>query len=169
MLRIVKILSLAVVLSAINFTANAAGAYYGIKGGLFEVENSSYDKAANIGFIVGADITASSVHSVSLEGEYTTTVIDGDLAGGGEWSINTFGLFAAFRAGGRLYFKGKIGYIDREINYSSGGTSDRNSLAYGLGFGIRRGTTTKLEFEYAVIDDDNTFADINFISVAYLF
>lgn len=168
-MRFVKILSMCLIFGFSSSVAQAAGAYFGVKGGLFDVENANYDKAVNAGVVVGASFIASSVHSVSLEGEFTTTVLAGDITGGNEWEIDTFGLFAAFRAGSGFYFKGKLGYIDRGISFKTGGTSDRNSIAYGLGFGINRSTTQRVEVEYTIIDDDNTFADIQFLSIAFLF
>ncbi|MDH5180508.1 MAG: porin family protein [Gammaproteobacteria bacterium] len=168
-MRFVKIMSLCLIFGIFSPVAQAAGAYFGVKGGFFEVENSNYDKAVNGGIIVGAHFIASSVHTVSLEGELTTTVLPGDITGGNEWEIDTFGLFGAFRAGSGVYFKGKMGYIDRSISYKFGGVSDRNSLAYGIGFGIRRGTERRIEVEYTIIDDDNTFTDIKFLSIGLIF
>lgn len=169
-MRYIKYLTLFLILTGVSTATHAAGAYYGAKAGFFEVENANYDKAINAGIMVGAHFVASSVHTVSLEGEFTTSVLPGDISGGSnEWEIDTFGLFAAFRAGSGVYFKGKLGYIDRSISFKTGGVSDRNSIAYGLGFGWRRSSEQRIEVEYTIIDDDDTIADINFLSVAYIF
>jgi hypothetical protein len=150
--------------------------YFGVKGGFMSLDGGG-DDAINIGGIVGVkmqDLPASSGlrGSISLEGEATITVADGDVAGG-DWNVMTFAGYGVFRSTnpGNVYFKGKAGlaYQDIEVDqvcvsYPFVGTvcgGGGSSSDFGVGF--KMGARNALEVEYTILDD------VDFLSVGYNF
>ena len=156
-------------LSLASMSSYAAGnLFLGPKVYSVSLDNPNYDNAINAGVLVGAKFTASSTHSFALEAEMSQTMAKGDV-GTQEWELNTFGIFGAFRAGGNLYFKGKLGFVDRELRTSTGSINDDNELAIGLGFGFQDSTMRMLEIEYTEIDDNRYSPEIRMVSIAYYF
>ena len=83
--------------------------------------------------------------------------------------MHTFGVFFNYRSPGTVYFKGKLGLLDSNIDtrYDSGEKVKSNdaALALGLGFGVRLGGNdgrTTLEGEWVTTSGDN---DINFYNL----
>ena len=158
-----------VLLSLTSMHSYAAGNfYYGAKAANVSLDNPNFDDALNGGIMIGAKFIASTTHSVALEAEVTQTVLKGDV-GSQEWELDTFGVFAAFRAGGRFYFKGRIGMVDREIRTTSGSLNDDNEMGMGIGFGIQDGDMHMLEIEYTTIDDNRFSPEIRMLSIGYYF
>jgi len=156
-------------LAVTSMNSYAAGnLFFGPKAYSVNLDNPNYDDAINGGLLIGAKFIASSTHSFALEAEISQTVVKGDV-GSEEWELDTFGIFAAFRAGGNLYFKGKLGMVDREIRSTSGSLNDDNEMAIGLGFGFQDGMMRMLEIEYTQIDDNRYSPEIRMLSIGYYF
>ena len=144
-------------------TASAAG-YWGAKAASVDVDANGYSSALNIGLFVGAEFGQAGSNIVSLEGEVTTSLIEGDTNSSSvDYSIQTLALYAAMRTGSDNYIKVKAGILDREISLSPGGTGSDSGLSWGIGFGFN-----KYEIEYTFFDGDGD-ADISMISVGYMF
>lgn len=151
--------------AALIATAHAEG-YFGIKGIKSDVDLSAYDSAFDVGIFLGADFATAGSNTISLEGEITTTIIDGSV-GSTDWSLQTFALYAAMRTGKDTYLKIRGGYMDRELSYSPGGSNSDTGFAYGIGFGFPAGGST-MEIEYTIYNGGSN-PDITMLSVGYLF
>lgn len=149
--------------SLISNAAFAEG-YWGAKATSVDVDASGYSNALNVGLFVGAEFAQAGSNIVSLEGELTTSIIEGDTNNSGiDYSIQTLALYAAMRTGSETYLKVKAGILDREITLSPGGSGSDSGLSWGVGFGFN-----SYEIEYTFFDGDGD-ADISMLSVGYLF
>lgn len=149
--------------SLFSNAASAAG-YWGAKAASVDVDANGYSNTLNVGLFVGAEFAQAGSNVVSLEGELTTSIVDGDTnASGIDYSIQTLALYAAMRTGKENYLKVKGGILDREITLSTGGSGSDSGLSWGVGVGFNN-----YEIEYTFYDGDGD-ADISMISVGYLF
>lgn len=148
--------------SLLSNTASAEG-YWGAKAASIDVDANGYSRALNIGLFVGAEFAQAGSNIVSLEGEFTTSIIDGDTNSTIDYSVQTLALYAAMRTGSDNYLKIKAGLLDRELALSNGGSNSDSGLSWGIGFGFN-----KYEIEYTFFDGDGD-ADISMLSVGYLF
>ena len=92
-----------------------------------------------------------------------------DARGIGEYDAHTLGVFFNYRSPGTVYFKGKAGILDSNIDamYDSGLDEkyDDTAFAYGLGFGVRLGgndsrATLEAEWMGATGDNDLQFYNL---------
>lgn len=149
--------------SLLGNIASAEG-YWGAKAASVDVDANGYGNAINIGLLVGAEFGQLGSNIVSLEGELTTSIIDGDISNtSNDYSVQTLALYAAMRTGSDKYLKVKAGLLDREITRNSGAASSDSGLSWGVGFGFN-----KYEIEYTFFDG-GADADISMLSVGYLF
>lgn len=143
--------------------------YLGIKTGLMTSNISGMGNAANIGLVAGWDLWPLSYGTLSLEGEATTTVDEGDVSKAeffsGQWSVDTVGLWLAYRSPQRIFGKARIGlnYINSEISNAGRDFSDSSAgLSFGLGGGWWVNDRVSLEAEYtyeselSLVDDDGS-------------
>ena len=166
-----KRFTLIISIFAATLLSNAASAegYWGAKLSQVEVDSATYDNSYNIGLIVGAEFgTLGGNNIVSLEGEFTTTVIKGDVSTT-KWELQTFGLYAALRTDKDAYLKAKAGIVSWDLTLGTGANSDDTALSYGFGGGFRLSNGHVIEIEYTVIDGDSNNADINMLGINYLF
>ena len=144
----------------------------GIKLGAAYPDISGYDAAPMATVMVGYQFSrpAGDRGRSSVEFEIATTG-DADIdatgfRGPGEYDMHTFGIFFNYRSPGTVYFKGKLGLLDTNIDtrYDTGETSKSNDagVALGLGFGVRLGKNTLLEADWMTTSGDN---DINFYNL----
>jgi len=165
MKRIILIISL---LTSSLFSGSVfSEGYWGAKVAQVDVDSNNYKSALNLGIFVGAEFAQAGSNIISLEGELTTSIIDGDTnVAGIDWSVQTMALYAAMRTGKEVYLKVKAGFLDREITLSTAGASVSGSdsgFAWGAGIGFNN-----YEIEYTFIDGDGG-ADLSMISLGYLF
>lgn len=161
------ILLISFLASALFSNAALAEGYWGAKVAMVDIDANNYDNALNLGIFVGAEFAQSGSNIISLEGELTTSLIDGDAnVAGVDWSVQTLAVYAAMRTGTEAYLKVKAGFLDREITLSSAGGSASGSdsgFSWGAGFGF-----DNYEIEYTFIDGDGG-ADLSMLSLNYLF
>lgn len=151
---------------AASLLCNVASAegYWGAKAASVDVDANGFSSALNIGLFVGAEFAQAGSNIVSLEGEVTTSIVEGDTNSSSiDYSVQTIALYAAMRTGNDNYLKVKAGILDREISLSPGGTGSDSGLSWGIGFGFN-----KYEIEYTFFDGGGD-ADISMISVGYMF
>jgi hypothetical protein len=147
--------------------------YFTVKGGIVDPDFGGFDNAVNAGVGIGYDLYADRIGRWSVEGEFTTTISDGEVSGGGDWDADTLALFGVYRGPtfepGNFYFKGKIGVLDQDIKRAGGapGTTipnaDDTAAAFGVGAGWRTDRASALEVEYTIMSDE-----LNFFSVGYV-
>lgn len=159
------ILITSILASSLLSNAVLAEGYWGTKVATIDIDSNSYTgNTINIGLFVGAEFAQTGSNIVSLEGELTTSLIDGDTSTGGiDYSVQTMALYAAMRTGKETYLKIKAGILDREITLSTGGSGSDSGLSWGVGFGFN-----DYEIEYTFFDGDGN-ADISMISLGYMF
>lgn len=162
------ILIISILASALFSNSVLAEGYWGVKAASVNVDNSSYNKdAINVGVFVGAEFAQAGSNIISLEGEFTTSIVDGGTTIASiDWSVQTLALYAAMRTGNETYLKVKAGLLDREITLSSPGASISGSdsgFSWGAGVGFNG-----YEIEYTFIDGDGG-ADLSMISLGYIF
>lgn len=151
--------------SALVSQSVLAEGYWGAKVTTVDIDSNSYPtNTLNVGLFVGAEFAQAGSNIVSLEGELTTSLIDGDTSIAGiDWTVQTFALYAAMRTGNETYLKIKAGILDREITLSTGGSGSDSGLSWGAGIGF-----SNYEIEYTFVDGDGG-ADISMLSLAYMF
>lgn len=157
---------LAVAASPLSSYAQSLSPWYlGLKAGWMDADASNFDEATNLGLYGGYTLHDDASGRFALEGEYTRSISDGDIPGGG-WDIETLALYGAYRTAGPWFLKIKAGYLDEDISVSAGGSSIAGSdsgLSFGAGGGVRLSNKAAFELEYTVIEED-----VNFFSIGYL-
>ena len=133
--------------------------FFGAKVGQMVVDSIDIDEPVNIGINLGYEI-GTVVADVGVEGEYTRTVSSGSFAGN-DVDVQTFGLYLAGRTAGPLFVKGKLGFVNADVDGQPdvGGTG----TSFGLGLGFSVGIA-QFEFEYTKIN-----SNINFFSAGVIF
>jgi Outer membrane protein beta-barrel domain len=147
--------------------AMAAGnpLYLGVKGGKMMVDLSEYEDVSTAGLVVGYKLFDNQAGSVAVEGEYTNSST-GDitvLGVTGQWDIDTWALYAAYRTPGNLYAKAKAGVLHEKINVNivgAGISGSDSGLSLGVGGGLRLGRNAALELEYTIVEQDVNFASL---------
>jgi hypothetical protein len=112
----------------------------------------------------------------SIEFEFSSSddadISPSGIRGIGEYDMHTFGVFFNYRSPGTVYFKGKLGVLDSNIDsrFDSGTNIKSNDAAFalGLGFGVRLGGNdgrTSLEVEWVSSSGDN---DLNMYNLGLI-
>lgn len=155
--------------AGLTFSATAQAAdsplYLGLKAGKVMIDISAYDDANSTGLVLGYKISDNADGSLAVEGEYTkSSTADITVLGiKGEWDVDTLAVYLAYRSGGDLYFKGKVGYLNEDINVNIVGATISGSdsgMSYGVGGGWKLGKKAALELEYTVIEEDANFVSL---------
>lgn len=140
--------------------------YLGLKVGWMDADAANFDEATNLGLYGGYQLHEDVNGRFAIEGEYTRSISDGDIPGGG-WDIETLALYGAYRTAGPWFLKLKAGYLDEDIGVSAGGSSIAGSdsgFSFGAGGGVRLGNKASFELEYTVIEEDVDFFSIGYVT-----
>lgn len=136
--------------------AQAFDSDWRVKGGLLSLEND--DSAAfNAGVVYAMDF----VGIIGAEFEANTSLTDGELAPGFDYSATQLGGYATLTTPGPIYFKAKAGYVYTDVDFTGGGDSDTD-VAFGVGAGF-----FGFELEYTRTSYEDV--DVDFLSLAYGF
>lgn len=139
--------------------------YFGFKAGRMETDVGGFDAASNFGFTFGYELLRDFNGSFALEGEYTRDLAKGDVAGAGNWKIETLAGYGAYRTADTVYLKAKSGLLRRDatVRGADAGFAGRDSeISFGAGVGVRLTQKTGLELEYTVIE-----SAVSFLSLGY--
>jgi hypothetical protein len=131
----------ALVLSLAAATVQAEGWYLGAAVGLMDADIRGLDDATNVGALLGYDLYTRDILAVSLEGELTTTVADGDVDTSGQqgdWNVDTQAAYLAVRLGDRFYVKTRWGVLREDLSVKVAGAS-RNESDTGGSWGAALG------------------------------
>ena len=145
----------------------------GIKVGAIVPDFDGYDDAATVAAVVvgyqfARPIGDRGTASIELElgTSDTANITNSELGGSGDYDIHTAGLFFNYRSPGTVYFKGKLGIFDTNIDsrFDSGQNVKSNdaSFALGLGFGVHVTESAMIEGEWVSSMGDN---DINYYNL----
>ncbi|WP_078083391.1 porin family protein [Microbulbifer mangrovi] len=153
-----KVLATALVLGCSISAQASEGGYFGTVAGLMKTSING-DSPFNAGIRAGYTWNS----GFGLEGEYTTSLVDGEARFNSGWgdfrwdySISTFGAYATYRSQGDLYFKGRLGVLNESIDFGGEKESD-SGLSAGLGLGFNLSETVNLEAEYTLVEEDVDF------------
>jgi hypothetical protein len=139
---------------------SAEGLYGGVKIGAMDLDYSGSDDATNLGALLGYDFPGRAQISGAVEGEVTTTIIDGEVGRNNDWSLDTLGVFGVMKIGDALYAKLKGGIVYEEGKVEGRGGSvdgDDTNLSFGFGGGWRVQPNVALEIEFTRIEEDVDF------------
>lgn len=139
--------------------------YFGLKAGQMDADQGGFDAASNIGVIFGYAMVRDVRGAFALEGEYTLNLSKGDIAGGGDWKVETLAVYGAYRTADTVYLKAKAGALRQDVRCrgSSRDICGKDSgLSLGAGVGWRLNRKIGLELEYTMIEED-----IGFLSLGY--
>lgn len=157
-----KKILLACALMLIASTAQAE-LYYGAKLGTINPDTDALDATDTVSAVLGYEIISVGF-DLSVEGEYTNVIKDGDVDGGGKWSGTSFGGYAVVRSPGPIYFKGRAGLVQQSIDVG-GSSTDETLNAIGAGLGLSSGLFA-LEFDYTLLQEGSDISDpIHMLSV----
>lgn len=149
--------------------------YLGVKGGIMDNDAPGTDYAVNLGAFGGYNLMGEGARyprnlgggTLSVEGEFTVSVLKGDTSAYGDWNIMTLAGYAAYRfpLQNNFYLKGKAGVrridVDTDVPAAWDGTDTGLSVGLGAGWKLNKGN---VEAEVTVIEND-----ITFVSVGYIF
>ena len=172
--RIMKSINFTIALTTLLFFFSQAkpvlaDGNFAVKAGVTQIDAPEYDLATNLGLTIGSNLVKRDSFRLSLEIELTTTIIEGSTSTAlEEWEMDTLALYTTLRQRGDHYLKLRGGYLDRQIRYDSGISNTDAGFSWGIGYGFRLNKKRFLEIEYTAMGDHNA-ADINYLSIAYLF
>ncbi|HEY3486481.1 MAG TPA: hypothetical protein VGL10_00310 [Gammaproteobacteria bacterium] len=157
---------LAVSLLAACFYTTAASAeiVIGAKAGSVDYDVSGSDPGVNGSLQLAFDLFDLGVADIALEGEFSTSLSDGEL-GGADVSFESTGLYAALRTAGPVYLIARAGYASTEVEFEDGSTTDDDGVATGLGVGFSVGL--RMEIEHTTYEIEDT--DINYLTLGFAF
>lgn len=113
---------------------SAGGFYLGVTTGIMDADIKGFDEAVNAGLLVGYDVLKRDIFALSVEGELTTTVSDGDVEFSGregDWDIDTQAAYLAARLGERVYLKVRYGIVRNDVSVRVAGNSSSESDTSG--------------------------------------
>jgi len=152
-----------------TFAAGVARADWGdqylmAKVGVMFLDINDADDLMTVGLIYGFGVS----ETITLEGEYNTTVSGGEYDIGtdeGEFSVWTLAAYGVYRHSftDAIYLKAKLGILHEDverdgllINESASDTGG----AGGLGLGFVVGESLTVEAEYTVVEEDVQFFNV---------
>ena len=106
--------------------------------GWVEPDTSGFDGATVGGVRLGAELADVGFFELDGELEAATDLDEGDTATG-DWGYRSVGAFLTARSAGALYFLGRVGVTDQEIDPSDGEAVSDTREAIGLGVGASVG------------------------------
>ncbi len=132
------------------------------------VHAEGYDVGAVAG-VVDADVAGDNPFNLGVrggyewstgwgvEGELTTSVSDGKanlgFYGTYDYSVDTYAVYATYRTHGDIYFKGRLGFLDEEVDAGPVDHGD-SGVSGGAGVGFDLGNDIDVQLEYTRIEKD---------------
>jgi hypothetical protein len=153
----------AFLLTAAGCAVQAGGLYAGASVGVMDADIGGFDDATNAGVLLGYDVYTREVFSVSLEGELTTTVSDGDVKFGGmkgNWDIDTQAAYVAARLGDTFYIKVRYGVARSDVSVSIADSTlngNDTSGSWGGALGWMFDKSWGVQADGTMVDSDVTY------------
>ena len=149
--------------------------YIGLKTGPMDADITGFDNAWVAGIYGGYNMLGkdalfeADLHGgvLAAEAEMNMTISKGDAGAAGDWDINNFNVFAAYRhpLSAAFYLKGKAGVAYYNIGTtqpsSSGDVGNNWSLAMGIGGGWNIGPGS-LELEVTTYSSNVLYTSLGF-------
>jgi hypothetical protein len=162
----------AMMLASLFTTTAAAEMVIGVKGGKIDYDIEGSDPGLNASLQLAFDIFDIGIADIALEGEYSTSIADGELPSGlpdPEVAFQSTGLYAALRTVGPIYAIARVGTVKSEIEFSNGETADDSGTATGIGIGFSAGLRMELEYTKYKIEDELIDFDIEYLTLGFGF
>ncbi|MFQ5644569.1 MAG: outer membrane beta-barrel protein [Thiogranum sp.] len=138
----------------------AGGIYAGPTVGIMDADVGGFDDATNAGLLLGYEFFSKEQFYVSVEGEFTTTISDGDVkfAGQkGDWDIDTRAAYLAARVGDTVYIKVRYGAAWSDVSVKFAGVSaseSDSSVSWGGALGWNINPNWALQADGTRMDSD---------------
>lgn len=145
----------------ISATAQADEILVGAKAAMVDYDVQNSDAGINGTFTLGYEFLNLGAADLAVEGELSLPVLDTEI-NNVDRGFESLGVFAALRTAGPVYFVGRAGLVNGEIDP---GTDDTEpALGAGVGFS---GGGLRWEVEYTAYEVENV--DVDAISVGLSF
>lgn len=150
----------AVLLLFVSFVPTTAHAdwYAGIRAGITDVSFDDIEvdsSPTNVGVLAGYEFSRF-LPGLSAELEVTESLSDGEVLNS-SLGVSSQGLYLAYRTGGMIYLKGRVGLMKAELTGDL--AESENGESYGVAVGVDL-PMVGLELDYTVIDDDIGYASV---------
>jgi hypothetical protein len=153
-------LMIPVLFGAVYASSASAELLIGAKAGLVDYDVSGSDPGVNGSVQLGYEILNLIAADIAIEGELTTSLADGEIIGQ-DVGFESTGVYASLRTAGPVYFIGRVGYADTEIeNVDDSGTS----MGVGVGF-----STLGLRWEVEYTTYEVKDVDVDYITLGLSF
>lgn len=153
-----------VLFGAVYAGSASAELLIGAKAGLVDYDVSGSDPGVNGSVKLGYEVFDLIAADIAVEAELSTSLTDGEILGA-DASLDTMGVYASLTTAGPVYFIGRVGYVDAEVDI--GGTSfDDSGTSMGVGIGIST-AGLRWEIEYTTFEVEDT--DVNYITLGLSF
>ncbi len=159
-IRELALVALVALMASAPAQAGESSAYFGFKAGLMDPQASGHKDTLNVGALIGYQIFDEPQGSGAFEAEATGSLARGKIKGDGDWTVNTYGVYFAYRTPTTVYLKAKGGVYNQQINPAND-IADRTGFNYGVGFGWRASRNAGVEAEFT------EFHDINYVSFGF--
>lgn len=130
-------------------TTASAEMVIGVKGGTVDFDVAGSDPALNGSIQLAFDILDIGIADIAIEGEYSTTLTEGEidapLVGAVDTSFESTALYASLRTLGPVYVIARIGYAKSEIEIEDF-SADDEGVAKGVGVGFSMGLRMEIEY-----------------------
>lgn len=133
----------------------------GVKAGLVDYDLSNPDPGVNGSVLLGYEVLNLGLADIAIEGEISRSIVDGEVSNN-DISFQSSGVFASLRTAGPVYFIGRIGYVDAELDLQN---SDDKGTAMGIGIGFSTGI--RWEIELTTYEVENT--DVEYLTFGISF
>lgn len=154
-------LTIPVLLGAVYASSASAELLIGAKAGLVDYDVSGSDPGVNGSVQLGYEVLDLIAADIAIEGELSTSLVDGSAPNGDDVSFESKGIYASLRTAGPVYFIGRVGFADAEIN----NTSDTDtSVGVGVGFSTL-GLRWEVEYTTYTVKD----VDVNYVTLGLSF
>ena len=138
--------------------AAADGLYIGARAGIIKNDTSGFDNATNAGVALGYEFLNVGVGDVAIEGEYTTTIDEGNAPGISDWETDTMAVYGVLRTGGPVYVQAKAGVINQKLDVGAISNDDTGfTVGLGIGFSL---AVAQFELQYTRMEEDIDFVGI---------
>jgi hypothetical protein len=159
-MKIKLLLSVVMLGSSLHATSASAEILVGVKAGLVDYDVPGSDAGVNGSFQIGAEVADLKFADVALEAEFSTSVVDPEVYNQDN-SFESLGVYGSLRTAGPVYFIGRAGLVNAEIeNYD-----DDTSLSMGLGIGFSAGLRWEIEYTTYEVED----VDVNYVTLGLSF
>lgn len=168
-----KLWMTATVLAASLYAATAsAEIVIGVKGGAVDYDVEGSDPGVNGSIQLAFDILDIGIADIALEGEYSTSLTDGEIDLGlatVDTSLESTALYASLRTAGPIYVIARVGYAKTEVE-AGGFSEDDSGVATGVGVGFSMGLRMEIEYtKYTPEFDTFGDVDVEYLTLGFAF